>query len=267
MSHAQFYSQQVTLVLDIMKRKIIVHDKRNLDRFEISIEYASYVKQMRGYLYRICECEVSGVFSDDKWKVYCSSEWLYGESLQRGYLFVSAHLSRIFNCMISTKRAQYTGYFQTTFAGFFDLQFKFEKLSIDLKNIQSEMLKQVCGNLQLVEHLTIQSLPSSIPIFSTWPMRISIRDASWVTLTTLLTSTSFRIELEDSQLEYKDLEEILENWKTAGRFQNLEYLKISYKKIDVEADETDEIIQTNDGEKKAMISWKTSCFEMKVEKK
>ncbi|KAF1746297.1 hypothetical protein GCK72_022750 [Caenorhabditis remanei] len=98
-------------------------------------------------------------------------------------------------------------------------------------------------------------------------MRISIRDASWVTLTTLLTSTSFRIELENSQLKNEDLEEILENWKTAGGLQNLEYLKISYKKIDVEADETDEIIQSDDGEKKAIISWKTRCFEMKVERK
>ncbi|KAF1771195.1 hypothetical protein GCK72_003021 [Caenorhabditis remanei] len=138
-------------------------------------------------------------------------------------------------------------------------------LNICLKGSMEENLlwNQISSDLRRVEYLTISSVPNPgfTPVITSWPQQISIMNSAWFTLESLLTCTCNIITIGRSDLENKDLDDILNNWKTGG-FPNLEYLYIKGKNITNNGTtilgrnlrELDGmIIQTNDGSKKATI--------------
>ncbi|EFO85001.1 hypothetical protein CRE_22021 [Caenorhabditis remanei] len=97
-------------------------------------------------------------------------------------------------------------------------------------------------------------------------------DSYWFTLESLLACTCTTILLWESDLENKDLDEVLKKFKTGG-FPNLELLKIQSRNIKnnrtkilgMNLRELNEmVIQTDDGLKKATIRHRYGRIEMSV---
>ncbi|EFO85003.1 hypothetical protein CRE_22059 [Caenorhabditis remanei] len=120
--------------------------------------------------------------------------------------------------------------YQSTLSELFDVQVvEFKTLTIELKGSKDEKLlwKQIISNFWQVEDLRIFSVANSgfIPVFTSWPQKINIRNSYWFTLETILACTSTTILLGRSRLENKDLDVILRKWK-AGGFLTLKRLTI-----------------------------------------
>ena len=157
----------------------------------------------------------------------------------------------------------------------FDLQVEFKTLTIKVNGSNDEnLLNQIFSNFKLIEDLIISPscLPGFSPIFTSWPQKITIMNSAWFTLKHLLTCTCTTITLGWSHLGNTDLDVILRTWKTGG-FPNLEYLRVD--KYYISNDGTTilrlnplevrgNVIQTDDGSKKATFKRYPHCIEMSV---
>ncbi|KAF1771305.1 hypothetical protein GCK72_003131 [Caenorhabditis remanei] len=177
----------------------------------------------------------------------------------------------MFQCKIST--GQYCWrqeLFQPILTELFDLQQEFGTITVGLhETVDHNLLNRIFSYLGLVERLEILSTnflpPSSfIPIFPPWPrQRIIIKPNSpWLTLDTLFTCTCSYIDIANTNLENKELDEILTHWK-AGGLPNLKYLEIGSTKFKRNGDpilgmvpnewEDQTTIRTDDGSKTAEV--------------
>ncbi|KAF1771290.1 hypothetical protein GCK72_003116 [Caenorhabditis remanei] len=103
-----------------------------------------------------------------------------------------------------------------------------KSLNIERRSKDEKLLwKRIISNFWQVEDLRIFSVANSgfIPVFTSWPQKINIRNSYWFTLETILACTSTTILLGRSRLENKDLDVILRKWK-AGGFLTLKRLTI-----------------------------------------
>ncbi|EFP08662.1 hypothetical protein CRE_30555 [Caenorhabditis remanei] len=172
----------------------------------------------------------------------------------------------MFRCKITTDVKYYNcDFYQSTISELFDEQLEFERLSIELKGSKDEHLlwDQISSNFGRIEDLRIFSAvnPDFTPVFTSWPQEINIRSSYWFTLEYLLECTCTKIKLEHSHLGNKDLDVILNKWKTGG-FPTLKCLTIYSQNIKIfgttilgmnlrELDGM--VIRTYDGSKKATI--------------
>ncbi|KAF1771199.1 hypothetical protein GCK72_003025 [Caenorhabditis remanei] len=255
----RMYSQKVIVSLDMINQGIRVHSENDEDAFKVFIDLdirkMNYSKQQ----FSIACRTVKVMSTRKKFKMY----W---KNYQEGFLSVIRHLLKMFQCKISTSfDCHGSDIFQPTISTLFDLQLEFKMLNICLKGSMEENLlwNQISSDLRRVEYLTISSVPNPgfTPVITSWPQQISIMNSAWFTLESLLTCTCNIITIGRSDLENKDLDDILNNWKT-GAFPNLEYLYIKGKNITnngttilgrnlMELDGM--IIQTDNGSKKATI--------------
>ncbi|EFO85006.1 hypothetical protein CRE_22018 [Caenorhabditis remanei] len=220
-NNAQFYSHNVIVNQDFLSHKIRIHSENNKDVFEILI-CPDIGKNHNSNTQRcpIACCTVPVIFIPTGIKIFWK---IYSE----GFLSVIQHLLKVFQCKISININCYcSNLFQQTISKLFDLQLEFRTLTIKTQHLT------IYNNLGRVEDLRIFSLPDPefIPVFTSWPQKITIMNSAWFTLEYLLTCTCTRIFLEDSSLGNEDLDVVLKNWKSGG-FPNLEYLYIESQRI------------------------------------
>ncbi|KAF1771339.1 hypothetical protein GCK72_003165 [Caenorhabditis remanei] len=133
---------------------------------------------------------------------------------------------------------------------------------------------QISRKLELIEDLVIFSGRNRFtPVFASWPQNINIFSSVVFTLESLFECNCTRITLKWSHLENKDLEVILNNWKT-GKLPNLTFLRVDSEIITdngatilgMNLSELDGmVIQTDDGSKKATINTGHQMFfEMSI---
>ncbi|EFO85066.1 hypothetical protein CRE_21963 [Caenorhabditis remanei] len=270
-NNAQFYSQKVIVDLDMLYQGIRVHTENNRDSFEIYICPDSMIRRNLNTRQFFVECcIVRTIFIPTG----ISTFW---KNHQEGFPSMIRHLSKMFQCKISTKSScNESDLFQETISNSCDLQLEFKKLATRLNGSKDQNLfwYQISSNLELVESLCISSVPDPgfSPVFTSWPQNIFIGNFDWFTVEYLLACTCTTITLEDSSLENKDLEEILKIWK-AGGFPNLERLKIHSRNITstgttILGMNSEELykkdIETEDGSKKAFIRIRHQVLEMSV---
>ena len=216
------------------------------------------------------------VFIDpDIWKRYYPNS---GGNRQERFLSVIRHLLMMFQCKISTDLPLNNGdLFALIISELLDQQVEFKALNIVLDGSKDQNLlwNQISSNFGLVENLKVLSNttnPGFQPVFTSWPHNITINTSAWFTLESLLACTSQRITLVLSDLENKDLDEVLKNWK-AGGFPNLEYLYVGSHNITTNRttilgmnlrELAGKVIQTDDGSKKATIKLTPFWIEMDV---
>ncbi|KAF1771318.1 hypothetical protein GCK72_003144 [Caenorhabditis remanei] len=207
----------------------------------------------------------------------------FWKDLKEGFLSITRHFLKIFHCKISTERDCWRHeLFHPILTELFNQQQVFETISIGLhESVDHNWLNRIFTYSELVEGLEIPYLysltPSTfIPTFPPWPrQKITIKpNFSWLTLDTLFTCTCSDIYIARTNLENKDLDEILTHWK-AGGLPNLEYLTIGSTKIKFDGDpilglvpsewEDDEItIITDDGLKTAVVQLWQNNLEMQT---
>ncbi|EFO85005.1 hypothetical protein CRE_22022 [Caenorhabditis remanei] len=270
-NNARLYSQKVIIDLDCINYKIRVHSENKKDTFEISIysdSWRSHNSNTQQFSIACCTVKVVSIPTRIKtfWKNY-----------REGYLSAIQHLLKMFHCKISTDIGYYNSdFYQPIITMLFDLQLEFKTLTINLHRLKNRELlwNQISSNLELVEDLNISFtvIPRFKPVFTSWPQTIYISNSYCLTLESLLACTCTTITLAESQLENKDLDVILRNWKVGG-FPNLKYLKIHGQSITnnrtkilgmnlKELNGTG--IQTDDGSKKAIIITDYGSIEMSV---
>ncbi|KAF1771306.1 hypothetical protein GCK72_003132 [Caenorhabditis remanei] len=270
-NNARFYSQKVIVDLDILRKKIRVHSENIKDAFDIFNCYDNgesnkpYIKQ-----YRI-EGHTVPVIS------YTTGMDTFWKNYREGFLSVTQHLLKMFQCKISADISIYhSDSLQPIISELFDLQVEFKTVTINLKGSEDENLlwNQISNNLELVEDLIISSsfYHSFRPVFTSWSQNICIWNSSWFTLEYLLTCTCTTITLGWSRLGNKDLDVVLKNWK-AGGFLNLDRLTIDSMWftndevliLDMNFRELNGmVIQTDDGSKKATVNTGYGRIEMSV---
>ncbi|EFO90143.1 hypothetical protein CRE_24740 [Caenorhabditis remanei] len=259
----RLHSPKVILYLDMAHQVIRVYSE---NYFQIGIYLDRDIDNDREIQqWQIKGCTVP-VTTDEPTKV--NTFW---KDLVEGFLCVTQHLMKIFQCKISTgKECWRNGLFQPILSELFDQKLEFEKITVGLhESVDHNWLNRIFfSNLGLVEELEISDLliiPSSfIPIFPAWPrQKITIKsNASWLTLDTLFTCTCSHIHISNTNLKNKELNEILTYWM-AGGLPNLEYLRIGSTKFKWDGDhilgmvpnewEDQHTIQTDDGSKTAEV--------------
>ncbi|EFO85077.1 hypothetical protein CRE_22014 [Caenorhabditis remanei] len=270
-NNARLYSQKVNVQLNCLRQKISVYTENYKNSFEISIYSDSWRSHNSNTDQFSIACCTARVISISKGVQIC---W---KNHQEGFLYVTQHLLKMFQCTISTKSHCYgSDFFHPTISMLFDRQVEFKRLTICLNGSKDQSLfwNQISSNFGLVEYFRIESVadPAFIPVFNSWPQKIYIIRSDWFTLESLLACTCTTITLWDSLLGTKDLDVILRKWK-AGGFANLEWMKIQSRNI--ENNETTilgmnlmelrgMVIQTDDGSKKATINTDYGRIEMSV---
>ncbi|KAF1771326.1 hypothetical protein GCK72_003152 [Caenorhabditis remanei] len=234
---ARLYSQKVIVDLDWSGHNIRVSSKNYRDSFIISIYH-------------------------DFWK-------------RHNFLSAIEHLLKMFQCKISiTIDHHNSDLYQPTISMLFDLQVEFKMLSIVLNGSKDRILlwNQISKKLELVEDLVIFSGRNRFtPVFASWPQNINIFSFVVFTLESLLECNCTRITLYWSHLGNKDLEVILNNWKT-GKLPNLTFLRVDSELADNGATILDmnfrelngKVIQSDDRTKKATIRIGYGKIEMRV---
>ncbi|EFO85029.1 hypothetical protein CRE_22029 [Caenorhabditis remanei] len=270
-NNARLYSQKVIIDVDCLNHKIRVHSENNKVIFEIST-YSDPCKSQNSNVqqFSIAGCSVRVIHIPTRIKTF----W---KNYREGFLSVIRHLLKMFQCKISISISCYDNdLYQPTMSMLFDLQQEFKRLGIKLEGSEDRQLlwNQISNNLGLVENLSISSVsdPGFSAVFTSWPQKIGIRSSAWITLEHLLECTSTRIILKRSQLENKDLDVILKNWK-AGGLPNLEYLEIHSHNITnngatilgmAPLELRGKVIQSDDGSKRAFIRMSNQSIEMSV---
>ncbi|EFO97103.1 hypothetical protein CRE_31527 [Caenorhabditis remanei] len=249
-SNDRLYSEKVIVSLDMINQGIRVHFEYDKDAFKVFIDL-------------------------DIWEINYSNS---GRNRQEGFLSVIRHLLKMFQCRISTDISTQNSYFyEPIISELLDQQVKFKALNIVLDGSKDQNLlwNQISSNFGLVENLKVLSNTTNSgfrPVFTSWPQNITIRSSYWFTLEYLLACTCQRITLGMSDLENKDLDEVLKKWK-AGRFLNLEYLYVGSHNITTDRttilgmnplELRGVVIQTDDGSKKATIKLTPFWIEMDV---
>ncbi|EFO85051.1 hypothetical protein CRE_22011 [Caenorhabditis remanei] len=234
---ARLYSQKVIVDLDWSGHNIRVSSENYRDSFIISIYH-------------------------DIWK-------------HHNFLSAIEHLLKMFQCKISiTIDHHNSDLYRPTISMLFDLQVEFKMLSIVLNGSEDRILlwNQISKKLELVEDLVIFSGRNPFtPVFASWPRNINIFSFVVFTLESIFECNCTRITLYWSHLGNKDLEVILNNWKT-GKLPNLTFLRVDSEITDngatilgmslSELNGTD--IQTDDRTKKATINTRYNRFKMSV---
>ncbi|EFO85054.1 hypothetical protein CRE_22028 [Caenorhabditis remanei] len=269
-NNARLYSQKVIVDLDILSRKIRVLSENNIWAFDI-FNYFNGGTSNDLYIH---QHQIEG----HTVPVFFFSEWItiLWKNLREGYLSVIWYLLKIFQCKFSIGNNYDSDLYKTTISELLDRQVEFKTLTIRLNGSKDENLlwNQISCNLGLVEDLRIESVdnPDVTPVFTSWPQKINISSSAWFTLESLLTCPCTSILLEGSHFENKDLEVIFRKWKTGG-FPNLEYLYVNSSSIanngttilGMNLMELDgNVIQTEDGSKKATIRIRGRSIEMSV---
>ncbi|EFO85028.1 hypothetical protein CRE_22053 [Caenorhabditis remanei] len=257
---ARLYSQKVIVVLDILSRKIEVQSTNGKERIHIFNSSGTRTNIDRNVRqYQIGGRTVPVVFS-------FKSIQIFWKNNREGFLNVTQHLLKIFQCKISTEsNCYYSDLYRPIIFELFDQKLEFETITIPLNGSEDETLwNQLSSNLGLVENLKIVSVDNLgfRPVFTSWPQNIIIFGSAWFTLEYLLACTCTIIILGASHLENKDLEETLKKWKTGG-FPNLEYLSVYSRGITNNgttilgmnpSELQGMVIRTDDGSKKATIN-------------
>ncbi|EFP08661.1 hypothetical protein CRE_30554 [Caenorhabditis remanei] len=253
---ARLYSQKVIVDLDILSRKIEVHSENSRE------------------IFHIFNCSDTGTNIAPDWQPYriegrtvpviffLNSIQIFWKNNEEGFLSVTQHLLKMFQCKISIK---ITGLYQPIIFELFKFQLEFKALTIRPNGSKNQILlwNQIFSKLELVEDLIILHIVGSdvTPVFASWPQTIIIWSSAWFTLEYLLACPCTSILLEGSHFENKDLEVILRKWKTGG-FPNLEYLCVYSQGITNNGttimgmnfmELNGKVIQTDDGSKKATI--------------
>ncbi|EFO85040.1 hypothetical protein CRE_21994 [Caenorhabditis remanei] len=268
-NNARLYSQKVIMCLDL-GHEIRVYSENYNDSFEISICPDSWKRyNSNAQQFSMASCTVSAIFVSIGVKTF----W---KNLQEGCLSVIRHLLNMFQCKISSNISYYNSdLYQPTILMLFDLQVEFKTLTIQINGSEDEnLLNQIFSNFKLIEDLIIshRCLSDFTPVFTSWPQKITITNSAWFTLEHLLACTCTRITLGWSPLENTDLDVILRKWK-AGGFPNLEYLWVNKYYISNDRmtiltlnplEVRGNVIQTDDGSKKATFKRYPHCIEMCV---
>ncbi|KAF1771327.1 hypothetical protein GCK72_003153 [Caenorhabditis remanei] len=274
---ARLYSQKVIVVLGMTGKVIRVYSENETVGFYIAI-CTEKIDDSNIHHAQIEGCTVP-VTTTDSEPIKINTFW---KDLKEGFLSITRHLLKIFHCKISTERDSWRHeLFQPILTELFNQQQVFETISIGLhESVDHNWLNRIFTYSELVEGLEIpylHSLPLSsfIPTFPPWPrQRITIKpNFSWLTLDTLFTCTCSDIYIARTNLENKDLDEILTHWK-AGGLPNLEYLTIGSTKIKSDGDpilgiipsewEDETTIQTDDGLKTADVQLWQNYLEMQT---
>ncbi|KAF1771299.1 hypothetical protein GCK72_003125 [Caenorhabditis remanei] len=261
---ARLYSQKVVVVLNLRKQISVLsrNDKDNCEIFtypDSGKRHNSNAQQVS-----IACCTVNAVSIPIGIKTFWKNQ-------EEGFLSVIRHLLKMFQCKIST--GQYCWRqesFQPILTELFDLQQEFGTITVGLhETVDHKWLNHIFSYLGLVERLEILStnfLPPStfIPTFPPWPRRRIIieSNSSWLTLDILFTCTCSYIDIAKTNLENKELDDILTHWK-AGGLPNLKYLEIGSTKFKRNGDPILEMvpnewegqltIRTDDGSKTAKV--------------
>ncbi|EFO85011.1 hypothetical protein CRE_22052 [Caenorhabditis remanei] len=270
-NNARLYSQKVDVELNCLRQKIRVYSENNKEPFEISIYQDSWKRHnSKTHQCSIAYCSVGVIF-------FSKGVQTLWKNHQEGYISIIKHLSKMFQCNISTKSSCYASdLFQPTISKLFDRQLEFKTITIKLDGSENQKLlwNQISNKFGLVEDLRISFVTDLgfRPVFTSWPQKIYIWRSYWFNLESVLTCTCSRITLELSNLGNKDLDEILKNWK-AGRFPNLELLDIYSDNIKttgttilgMNLEELNrKVIRTDDESKKANIRIGTGFMGMSV---
>ncbi|EFO85038.1 hypothetical protein CRE_22025 [Caenorhabditis remanei] len=272
---ARLYSQRVIVVLIMTQKVIRVYSDYQPVGFYIAI-CTEKIDDSNIQHARIEGCSVP-VTTTDSEPIKINTFW---KDLKEGFLSITRHLLKIFHCKISTGRDCWRHeLFEPILTELFNQQQVFEKIFIGLhESVDHNWLNRIFTYSELVEGIEIPYLysltPSTfIPTFPPWPRQeITIKpNFSWLTLDTLFTCTCSHIYIANTNLENKDLDEILTYWK-AGGLPNLEYLTIGSTKIKFDGDpilgmvpsewEDETTIQTNDGLKTAVVQICQNYLEM-----
>ncbi|EFP04506.1 hypothetical protein CRE_23194 [Caenorhabditis remanei] len=259
-NNARLYSQKVIVDLGRLCQKIEVSSENSKDAFKIFIPFnTGKITDID-----IQQCRIEGVTVPVTTKP--AKIITFWKNHPKGLLSVIRHLLKMFQCKISADISIYNSdLYQSIASELFDLQPEFKTLTIEFVGLKQHNLlfNQISSNFGLVQDLRIFSDGNLDfrPVFASWPQNIDIMNSVWFTLEYFLGCTCTTITLFHSNLENKDLDEILKNWK-AGRFPNLEYLLVDSQFITnnettilgmslLELHGKD--IQTDDGSKKATI--------------
>ncbi|KAF1771325.1 hypothetical protein GCK72_003151 [Caenorhabditis remanei] len=269
-NNARLYSQKVIVNLSTLYHNIEVYTENKKDTFDIfNCSDSGTINNPYIQLHRI-EGRAVPVISIGE---AITTFW---KDCREGYLSVIRYLLKIFQCKIAISNNCNSDLYQPTVSELFDLQVAFKKLTIHFKGSNDENLfwKHIFNKLGQVEDLTILCTcdPDFRPVFTSWPQNIDVLSSAWFTLENLLECPCTTITLWNSTLGNKDLDMILNNWKTGG-FPNLKYLKIHSWEIrcneatilDMKFRELDGmVIQTDDGSKKATFKLGYQRIEMSV---
>ncbi|EFP01936.1 hypothetical protein CRE_13783 [Caenorhabditis remanei] len=249
-NNARLYSQKVHVHLDMTIERIQVYPEDFKDCFQIGI-----------HVDREIDNPTIQFFGRRIVPMYKTIK-TYWKNLGEGFLWVTRHLLKMFHCEISTgKDCWRTDFFKPIISELFELQVKFKTLTIRLNGKRMN----TCSGTKYPINL-------DCPVFTSWPQKITIMNSDWFTLETLLTCPCSFINLENSTLKHKDLNEILRKWKSGG-FPNLDLLKIhtlrfrDYREDILGMDWMElsvMVIQTDDGSKKATFKTDHQSIEMSV---
>ncbi|KAF1771316.1 hypothetical protein GCK72_003142 [Caenorhabditis remanei] len=271
-NNARLYSQKVIVVLDCSSHKIEVHSENRKDTFEI-FNYPDSCNRHNSNTHQF-SIACSTVRSTS---ISIGIE-IFWKNNREGFLSVTQHLLKIFQCKISTGiiDCYCLVSLQPAISDLFDLQLEFETFTIALNGSRDKnlMFNQISDKFGLVENLRILSHanPGFIPVFISWPQNIDVFSSAWFTLEYLFACTCTKITLKDSRLKNKNVDEILRKWNTGG-FPNLECLKIYSHNITNNestilgmnlSELNGKVIQTDDGAKKATINTDYGSIEMSI---
>ncbi|KAF1771289.1 hypothetical protein GCK72_003115 [Caenorhabditis remanei] len=264
-NNARLYSENITVNLGGLYQKIEVSSKNYKEPFEISIRqdprktFNSKTQQF------FIACYTNGIT-------------IYWKNYREGFLTVTRHISKMFQCKISISDNYHSGLYQPVVSELYDLQQEFKTFTIEFDGSEDQKLlwNQISSKLELVENLRILSIPyfdfrHFRPVFTSWPQNITIMKSDWFTLESLSTCTCTRITLDRSHVGNKDLDGALKKWKSGG-FPNLNRLAIN----SLWSTKNDEqilgmnwrelngvVLLTDDGSKKATINFRHGriCFD------